>query len=118
MSYLRSGGGASERLKSGQSFCAEAMPSVAILFCDIVQFTVIASLLDPIQIIVLLNELFSAFDALMTKYGVFKVESACTPREWNAYAHAVTSAAWLRVRCISSTHAARCAQPSATATCA
>ena len=65
----------SSRLKAGQAFCAEAMPSVTILFCDVCQFTVIAGLLDPIQIIVLLNELFSAFDALMEKYGVFKVET-------------------------------------------
>jgi class 3 adenylate cyclase len=86
----------SERLKSGQSFCAEAMPSVAILFCDIVQFTVIASLLDPIQIIVLLNELFSAFDALMTKYGVFKVESACTRTRMECFC---AYPAGLRVAC-------------------
>jgi len=66
----------SDKLKLGQSFYAEAMPSITILFCDICQFTVIASLLDPIQIIVLLNELFSAFDSLMEKHGVFKVESA------------------------------------------
>jgi class 3 adenylate cyclase len=65
-----------DRLKTGVSFYAEAMPSVSILFCDVCQFTVIASVLEPLQIIILLNELFSAFDALMLKYGVFKVESA------------------------------------------
>jgi class 3 adenylate cyclase len=80
----------SDKLKVGQSFYAEAMPSITILFCDICSFTVIASLLDPIQIIVLLNELFSAFDSLMEKHGVFKVESAC------AFARACTHHALTR----------------------
>ena len=65
-----------DRLKTGHSFFAEAVPSVSILFCDICQFTVIASVLEPLQIVILLNELFSAFDELMLKYEVFKVESA------------------------------------------
>ena len=68
-----------DRLKTGHSFYAEAMPSVSILFVDICQFTVIASMLEPLQIVIMLNELFSAFDELMLKYDVFKVESA-SPR--------------------------------------
>jgi hypothetical protein len=48
-----------ERLKNGQSFYAEAMPCVSILFVDVCQFTVLSSVLEPIQIVVLLNELFS-----------------------------------------------------------
>jgi hypothetical protein len=35
------------------------MPCVSILFVDVCQFTVLSSVLEPIQIVVLLNELFS-----------------------------------------------------------
>jgi hypothetical protein len=81
-----------DRLKAGVSFYAEAMPSVSILFVDVCQFTVLASVLEPLQIVILLNELFSAFDALMLKYGVFKVESACCVRRacHHASVHSLT----------------------------
>jgi CheY-like chemotaxis protein len=64
------------RLKHGQKFIAESMESVSILFCDVCCFTDLAALVSTTQILVLLNELFSAFDALMDQHGCYKVSVA------------------------------------------
>jgi hypothetical protein len=64
------------RLKHGQKFIAEPMESVSILFCDVCRFTDLAALVSTTQILVLLNELFSAFDALMDQHGCYKVSVA------------------------------------------
>jgi len=54
---------------------ADEHEEVTILFSDIVHFTDLASRLDTIQVVQLLNEMFSSYDALTDEYGVFKVET-------------------------------------------
>jgi hypothetical protein len=49
--------------------------SVTVLFCDIQGFTAMCSQLHPAQVMLLLNDLFSRFDALLEKHDVYKVET-------------------------------------------
>ncbi|CAK0868411.1 unnamed protein product [Prorocentrum cordatum] len=64
-----------QRLVSGENCIAESQKCVTILFSDIVGWTNIAESIPTCAVITLLNELFSAFDALLDKHGVYKVET-------------------------------------------
>jgi class 3 adenylate cyclase len=64
-----------QRLVSGENCIAESQQCVTILFSDIVGWTNIAESIPTCAVIALLNELFSAFDALLDKHGVYKVET-------------------------------------------
>jgi class 3 adenylate cyclase len=46
---------------------------VTILFSDIVGFTEIAGASATEDLIIMLNKMFTAFDALVDKHGVYKV---------------------------------------------
>jgi signal transduction histidine kinase/DNA-binding NarL/FixJ family response regulator/bacteriorhodopsin len=64
-----------QRLVTGEKCIAESQQCVTILFSDIVGWTNIAESIPTCAVIALLNELFSAFDALLDKHGVYKVET-------------------------------------------
>ncbi|GFR45757.1 hypothetical protein Agub_g7172 [Astrephomene gubernaculifera] len=61
-------------LRRGEEY-AEAFECVTVLFSDIVSYTTIASGMEPIKVVRLLNEMYSAFDALVDQYECFKVET-------------------------------------------
>ena len=63
------------RLKTRPGSIAEMSPSVTILFADIVGFTGIASAIQPAQLISILNDVFSSFDELASKYGLEKIKT-------------------------------------------
>ncbi len=54
---------------------AKDFSSASVLFCDIVQFTKLASSISAEELVMLLNVVFSTFDALTEKYNVYKVET-------------------------------------------
>ncbi|KAG2490148.1 hypothetical protein HYH03_011452 [Edaphochlamys debaryana] len=64
-----------KQLQSGETAIAQEYGNVTILFSDIVGYTTVASQLSPFQVVTLLNELFTVFDELTQKNGVYKVET-------------------------------------------
>ena len=64
-----------EQLKAGQRVEAENFESVTIFFSDVVGYTELSSSLPPQEVMAMMDRLFSAMDALSTKYRLFKVET-------------------------------------------
>lgn len=64
-----------ERLKRLESPIADGFSEVTVMFADIVNFTRMASSLEPAQIFSLLNRLFSEFDALAEEHGLEKIKT-------------------------------------------
>lgn len=64
-----------DRLKEDQSTIAEHFEEVTILFADLVGFTALSSRLSPIELVSLLNRLFSRFDRLTVQLGLEKIKT-------------------------------------------
>ncbi|GIL62924.1 hypothetical protein Vafri_17126 [Volvox africanus] len=64
-----------QQLQAGEVPIAEEYDMVTVLFSDIVGYTCVTSQLSPRQVVTLLNELFSVFDDLSQRNGVYKVET-------------------------------------------
>ncbi len=62
-------------LKLSPTNIAESFAEVTVLFADIVGFTQIAAALSPIQLVDLLNQIFSAFDQLTEQHGLEKIKT-------------------------------------------
>lgn len=65
-----------ERLKRGQAqVIADNFAEVTILFADIVNFTPYSAQVPPVQLVRLLNQIFSTFDQLVEQYRLEKVKT-------------------------------------------
>ena len=62
-------------LKQNSRTIAEQFSAVTVLFADIVGFTELATSLSPIELVELLNEIFSAFDRLTETHGLEKIKT-------------------------------------------
>uniref|UniRef100_A0A0N5C074 guanylate cyclase n=1 Tax=Strongyloides papillosus TaxID=174720 RepID=A0A0N5C074_STREA len=64
-----------EKLKSGQPIAPEHFDSVTIFFSDVVSFTVLASKCSALQVVNLMNGLYTIFDSIINDHDVYKVET-------------------------------------------
>ena len=64
-----------DQLKQFEGSLAQQFPEATILFADIVGFTPLAAQMSPLELLNLLNQIFSAFDKLAQKHGVEKIKT-------------------------------------------
>ncbi|XP_006874212.1 PREDICTED: guanylate cyclase soluble subunit beta-2-like [Chrysochloris asiatica] len=63
------------QLKEGKRVAAGEFKTCTILFSDVVTFTNICAACEPIQIVNMLNSMYSKFDRLTSVHDVYKVET-------------------------------------------
>jgi class 3 adenylate cyclase len=64
-----------ERLQGGEQVIADHCPEVTVLFSDVVDFTPFSERVEPQRVVQVLDDLFSAFDALAERYGLEKIKT-------------------------------------------
>ncbi|MEG4942289.1 adenylate/guanylate cyclase domain-containing protein [Microcoleus sp. F4-D5] len=64
-----------ERLKQNETTIAEYFPEVTVLFADIVGFTALSAVMNPIELVEILNQIFSGFDLLCQRHGLEKIKT-------------------------------------------
>lgn len=85
-------------LRNENRVVAEAFDGASILFADVVNFTPMSAEMTPVELVNLLNEVFSHFDTLSEKHGLEKIKTigdcymvaSGIPRPRNDHAQAVT----------------------------
>eukprot|EP01137_Pigoraptor_chileana_P011483 Opistho-2@62441 len=64
-----------EDLKCGRRIEPETFESVTIFFSDVCGFTQLTARSNPLQIVALLNRLYTTFDGILDKFDAYKVET-------------------------------------------
>ena len=64
-----------EQLKNGETVPARRHESTSVVFADLAGFTVAAHEHDPTEIVNFLNEVFSHFDLLAIRHGLYKIKT-------------------------------------------
>ncbi len=64
-----------QRLKNGERNIADRFQNVTVLFCDFARFQVLSQQLQPEKAVALVNEIVTAFDDAVDRYGVEKVKT-------------------------------------------
>ena len=63
------------RLKLDPTSIADSFAEVSIIFADIVGFTDMSSRISPVDLVSVLNQIFSAFDRLADRHGLEKIKT-------------------------------------------
>jgi guanylate cyclase len=90
-----------ELLKKQPGTIADYFDEVSVLFADVVNFTPMVAQMTPIDVVNLLNEVFSYFDLLVEKYNLEKIKTigdaymvaAGVPKPRNDHAQAIANVA-------------------------
>jgi adenylate cyclase len=98
-------------LRNENRTIADHCDELSVLFADVVNFTPMSARMTPVELVELLNEVFSYFDMLVEKYGLEKIKTigdcymvaAGVPRPRPDHAHVLTRMA-LEVRDYFSRH--------------
>ena len=93
------------RLKAGTGTIADDLAEASVLFADVVDFTPMSAQLSPAQLVELLDDVFSCFDAFVEELGLEKIKTvgdaymaaAGVPCPRPDHAHAIAELA-LRIR--------------------
>lgn len=64
-----------ERLKQEPGTIADGFAEATVMFADLVNFTKLATQMQPQKLVQMLNDIFSAFDELTEKYGLEKIKT-------------------------------------------
>jgi len=64
-----------EKLKQGERAIAQNFEQVTILFADLVNFTCLSTQIPAPELVCLLNDIFSRFDALVDRYHLEKIKT-------------------------------------------
>lgn len=64
-----------DRLKDSDEMIADEFESASILFTDVAGFTPMAAALEPGEVVTLLNEVFTDFDAMVAARGLEKIKT-------------------------------------------
>jgi PAS domain S-box-containing protein len=64
-----------QQLKQNPGVIAQQFNEVTIMFADLVGFTNLSARLKPIELVNLLNQIFSTFDELAQKFGLEKIKT-------------------------------------------
>jgi class 3 adenylate cyclase len=64
-----------DRLHAGEQVIADRFDDLTLLFADIVDFTVMSSRMSPTEVVDLLNDVFSLFDALVEQHRLEKIKT-------------------------------------------
>ncbi|KAH7730270.1 Protein GCY-4 [Aphelenchoides avenae] len=98
-----------EKLKLGQSVQPESYDCVTVFFSDVVSFTTIAGRCTPLEVVNLLNSLYSQLDDIIGHHDVYKVEtigdgylcvSGLPHRNGNEHARHIANMSLAFMRCV------------------
>ena len=64
-----------DRLKQGETTIVDSLPEVSVLFADLVGFTELSVQLTSVDLVRLLDDVFSAFDLLARNQGLEKIKT-------------------------------------------